>query len=89
MNVPLAKQESNTEEDEKDEDVDQLHEEMTPEAIEAKKKRDEEEKFTKLFEGCKFFLSREVPKEQLVFVIRLVRYNQFFSQSLFLVFLEV
>eukprot|EP01147_Barroeca_monosierra_P006728 gene6728-361_t len=37
---------------------------------ELKKKKKELQTFTKLFEGCFFFLSREVPKEALEFVIR-------------------
>ena len=58
------------EEEEKDEEDQILEKEMTEDAIEAKKKRLVEEKFKNLFTGCKFFLSREVPKEQFVFVIK-------------------
>ena len=44
---------------------------LDSEAIqEAKEEQDKEVKFKKLFEGCKFFLSREVPREMLTFVIR-------------------
>ncbi|EDV22208.1 uncharacterized protein TRIADDRAFT_29327, partial [Trichoplax adhaerens] len=39
-------------------------------ATQMKEKMEEEKKFSKLFEGLKFFLSREVPQEALVFVIR-------------------
>ncbi|XP_041456155.1 pescadillo-like [Lytechinus variegatus] len=36
----------------------------------AREERDEMKRFKKLFEGCKFFLSREVPREAITFVIR-------------------
>ena len=45
--------------------------EDTNQAIETQRKEVEEEKqFKKLFEGCRFFISREVPREQFAFVIR-------------------
>ncbi|XP_033627505.1 pescadillo homolog [Asterias rubens] len=37
---------------------------------EAKEERDKEKKFKNLFEGCKFYLAREVPRETLTFVLR-------------------
>ncbi|XP_022109503.1 pescadillo homolog [Acanthaster planci] len=44
---------------------------LESEAIrEARAEQDKEAKFKKLFEGCKFFLSREVPREMLTFLIR-------------------
>ncbi|XP_072163473.1 pescadillo homolog [Diadema setosum] len=63
-------------EDEEDHDEDQ--EEVliaggTVDEETVKKAREEREKtkrFKKLFEGCKFFLSREVPREAITFVIR-------------------
>eukprot|EP00057_Strongylocentrotus_purpuratus_P034654 XP_796089.3 PREDICTED: pescadillo [Strongylocentrotus purpuratus] len=36
----------------------------------AREERDDMKRFKKLFEGCKFFLSREVPREAITFVIR-------------------
>ena len=36
----------------------------------AKKEQEELEIFKRLFEGCKFFLSRETPRESLTFIIR-------------------
>lgn len=43
------------------------------EAVAKQKLMDEElEKFQELFKDFKFYLSREVPREPLVFVIRLV-----------------
>jgi len=71
LNIPLVKYEvTAAEEEDKGEDEEILDGEMTETALEAKKKRDEEEKFKKLFEGLKFFISREIPKEQFVFVIK-------------------
>ena len=47
---------------------------LQPEEAELQKKTKEEEeklkKFQSLFEGCRFFLAREVPRESLTFVIR-------------------
>ena len=70
LNVSLVKNEINAEDEEKGDEEEILDGEMTEAALEAKKKRDEEERFKKLFEGLKFFISREVPKEQFVFVIK-------------------
>ena len=70
LNVSLVKNEVVVEEEERGEDEKILDGEMTEAAMEAKKKRDEEENFKKLFEGLKFFISREIPKEQFVFVIK-------------------
>ena len=36
----------------------------------AKKQQEELERFKHLFEGCRFFISRETPRESLTFVIR-------------------
>ncbi|XP_038059936.1 pescadillo homolog [Patiria miniata] len=63
--------------EEEDEEVNLQDEELMAggsldsEAVqEARAEQDKEAKFKTLFEGCKFFLSREVPREMLTFVIR-------------------
>lgn len=48
-------------------------EQETAEQMDARKKEQEAlEKHKKLFEGLRFFLNREVPREPLAFIIRYV-----------------
>jgi len=71
LNVPLVRAEKVDEEEEGDDTIQLLSAEGTDDAQNALRKKQEEiKKFEKLFEGQKFFLSREVPRESLVFVIR-------------------
>merc|ERR1712136_142335 len=71
LNVPLVRAEKVDEEEEGDDTIQLLSAEGTDDAQNAlRKKQAEIKKFEKLFEGQKFFLSREVPRESLVFVIR-------------------
>lgn len=44
--------------------------EMTAQEEDRRKELEAQEKHKKLFEGLKFFLNREVPREALAFVIR-------------------
>lgn len=72
LNAPLTKVDSMNEEDQKaDEEQIILLEEGNVGSLEdERKKRMEERKFKSLFEGCKFFISREVAREAVVFIIR-------------------
>ena len=70
LNVPLIRAEKVDEEDEGDDTIQLLSAEGDDAQNALRKKQEEIKKFEKLFEGCKFFLSREVPRESLVFVIR-------------------
>jgi pescadillo protein len=60
--------------DEADDDEEEIPVEMSAEEAEARSAaRREEQKLTQLkslFDGCRFFLSREVPREALTFIIR-------------------
>lgn len=44
--------------------------EMTGQEEDRRKELEAQEKHKKLFEGLKFFLNREVPREALAFIIR-------------------
>nr|CAB3264779.1 pescadillo homolog [Phallusia mammillata] len=74
LNMPLAQfQDANDQEEDAaaDEEVqDLLKEGLTETQEEDQKKSEDEIKQRKLFEGCKMFLSREVPREAMVFIIR-------------------
>lgn len=68
--MPLA-QFQESKEDVIDEEVENLLKEgLNENEEEMKKKNDADERQKKLFDGCKMFLSREVPREPMVFIIR-------------------
>ncbi|CAK8671731.1 unnamed protein product [Clavelina lepadiformis] len=74
LNTAIAKFESTDDDDDdtvkEEEEADELLQEAGSAGDEARKRRIEEKQFLKLFEGKRFFLSREVPRKQLVFIIR-------------------
>jgi hypothetical protein len=41
-----------------------------PSSDQVRRKEDEDRRYKSLFSGCKFFLSREVPRESLEFVVK-------------------
>jgi len=70
LNVPLIRAERVDEEETEDDTITLLSADGDDAQNALRKKQEEIKNFEKLFEGCKFFLSREVPRESLVFVIR-------------------
>lgn len=50
--------------------------EMTAQEEDRRKELEAQEKHKKLFEGLKFFLNREVPREALAFIIRWGAFRQ-------------
>lgn len=71
LNAPIAQVERLEEkEDEEDEETMEILLSEGQSKDDVLKKRRDEKNFQKLFENCKFFLSREVPRECLVFIIR-------------------
>ncbi|XP_049786488.1 pescadillo homolog [Schistocerca cancellata] len=69
LNVTLARTSNNTEEEEAE--VDQFPMIEDPEKLEeAKLEAEKIKRLKSLFEGLKFFINREVPREPLVFIIR-------------------
>lgn len=70
LNVPLVRAERVDEEETEDDTITLLSADGDDAQNALRKKQEEIKNFEKLFEGCKFFLSREVPRESLVFVIR-------------------
>ncbi|XP_049808323.1 pescadillo homolog [Schistocerca nitens] len=69
LNVTLARTSNNAEEEEAE--VDQFPMIEDPEKLEqAKLEAEKIKRLKSLFEGLKFFINREVPRERLVFIIR-------------------
>jgi pescadillo protein len=65
---PLAKAEQEIEED--DAQLEEFVAEVHGDTDKLRKDEEKLEHFKKLFNGCRFFLGREVPRETLVFIIR-------------------
>lgn len=82
LNAPIAK--SSNDSTEEDVEVDSFEASGTPEAVEeAKKEATLVKNLKTMFKGLKFFLSREVPREPLVFIIRCFGGEVSWDRSLF------